>query len=102
MFAFLAPLAGMLTAICGSMVGRALLALGMGFVTYKGADTSINWLLTQIKNNIAALDPAIVQFLAFLWVDKAISVMFAAYTSAALIRMAGGSTITKLVTKGGS
>lgn len=100
MLAFLAPLAGMLSAITGSLVGRALLALGIGYVTFKGADTSVGWLLTQIKTNISALDPRIVQFLAFLWVDKAISMIFASYTAAAAIRMAGGTSITKMVTKG--
>lgn len=93
-------LAGVLLNIVGSVVGRALLALGIGYVTYKGMDTGINWLFDEIKTNISALDPKVVQFLAFLWVDKAISMMFAAYSAAALIRMAGGSTITKMVTKG--
>lgn len=96
----LMALAGVLLNIVSSVVGRALLALGLGFVTYKGMDTSIGWLLEEIKTNISALDPKIIQFLAFLWVDKAISMLFAAYSTAALIRMAGGSTITKLVTKG--
>jgi hypothetical protein len=96
----LAALAGLLLNLCGSMVGRALLALGMGFVTYKGMNTSIDWLLSSIKSNISSLDPKIIQFIAFMWVDKAISMMFAAYTAAALIKMAGGSSITKLVTKG--
>ena len=93
-------LAGVLLNIVGSVVGRALLALGLSFVTYKGMDTGIGWLLQEIKTNMSALDPRIVQFLAFLWIDKAISMMFAAYSTAAIIRMAGGSTITKLVTKG--
>lgn len=100
MIAFLAPLAGVLTSVTGSVVGRALLALGISFVTFKGADTSVTWLLDQIKGNISALDPRIVQFLAWLWVDKAITMIFSAYTAATVIRMAGGSSITKMVTKG--
>lgn len=100
MLALLAPLAGLLTSITGSIVGRALLALGIGFVTFKGADTSVTWLLEQIKTNISALDPKIIQFLAWLWVDKAISMIFGAYTAAAAIKMAGGNSITKMVTKG--
>lgn len=99
MLAFLAPLAGMLSAIAGSLVGRVLLALGLSYVTYKGADTSVGFLLEQIKTNISALDSRIINFLAFLWVDKAISMVFAAYTSALVIKMAGGTGITKLVTK---
>jgi len=94
-------LVGLLMNVMGSLVGRALLALGMSFVTYKGLSTGIDWLFDGIKSNVSALDPRVVQVLAFLWVDKAISMLFSAYAAAALIKMAGGNTITKLVTKGG-
>lgn len=93
-------LGGLLLNLVGSMVGRALLALGMGYVTYKGFDVGVQFLLTTIKNNLAGLPTEIVQFLAFLWVDKAIGMVFSAYAAAALIRMAGGNSFTKLVTKG--
>lgn len=99
MFAFLAPLGGLLVSIVGSVVGRVLVALGMSYVTYNGADTAIGWLLDQIKTNTAALDPQIVRFLAFLWVDKAIAMIFSAYSAALLIKTLGGSGFTKLVTK---
>lgn len=95
-----AALAGMLLNLVGSVAGRALLALGMGFVTYKGMNGGIDWLFQSIKSNINLMDPKIVQFLAFLWVDKAISMMFGAFAAALVVKMAGGSTITKLVTKG--
>jgi len=98
--AFLWALGGLLLNLVGSVAGRALLALGMGFVTYKGFDVGVNWLLQQIKDNMNGLPVDIVQFLAFLWVDKAIGMIFSAYAAAAAIRMAGSGTITKLVTKG--
>jgi hypothetical protein len=94
-------LGGLLLNLVGSVAGRALVALGMGFVTYKGIGTAIDWLLAQIKDNISGLPVEVVQFLAYLWVDKAISMLFAAYTAAALIRFAGSDSMTKLVTKGG-
>lgn len=99
MFAFLAPLGGLLVSIVGSVVGRVLVALGMSYVTYQGADLAITWLLDEIKANTMALDPRIGKFLAFLWVDKAIAMVFAAYSSALLIKTLGGSGFTKLVTK---
>lgn len=96
----LMPLLGGLLTICGSLVGRVLLALGMGFITYQGFDVGIGWLLTQIKANITSLPPQVSQFLAFIWLDKAIGLVFSAYSAATLIRMAGSTKITKLVTKG--
>lgn len=94
----MALLGGLLT-IAGSMVGRVLLALGMSYVTYSGFDFSINWLLDRIKDNMAALPSDVVAFLAWCWVDKAIGMLFSAYAAALVVKLAGGTTLTKLVTK---
>lgn len=40
-----------------------------------------------------------VAFLAWLWVDKAIGMLFSAYTAAIGIKMAGGTSFTKMITK---
>lgn len=96
----LMALGGLLLNLVSSVAGRALLALGMGFVTYKGFDTGVNFLLQQIKDNIAGLPVEIINFLAFLWVDKAIGMIFSAYAAAAAIRLASSGSLTKLVTKG--
>lgn len=99
MFALLYPLGGLLVSIVGTVVGRVLFSLGMAYVSYQGADAAITWLLNQIKTNMAALDPRIVQFLAYLWVDKAIAMIFSAYMAALLIKTLGADGFTKLVTK---
>lgn len=96
----LMALGGLLLNLVGSIAGRALLALGMGYVTYTGFDTAVGFLLQQIKDNMAGLPVEIVQFLAFLWVDKAIGMVFSAYAAAAAIRLASSGSLTKLVTKG--
>lgn len=96
----LIPLLGGLLTICGSLVGRVLLALGIGYVTFKGFDLVITWLLNSIKTNMAAMPVEILNFLAWLWVDKAIGMMFSAYSAAVVIKMAGSANITKMVTKG--
>ena len=94
----MALLGGILT-ICGSMVGRVLLALGMSYVTYSGFDVGINWLLTSIKTNMSAMPADILSFMAWIWLDKAIGLIFSAYSSALLIKMAGSTKFTKLITK---
>jgi len=95
-------IAGLLLRLVGPLTGRILLALGMSFVTYKGVGAGIDWLFQSIKTNIASLDPRVIQFLAYMWVDKAISMIFSAYAAAAAIRLATSGSITKLVTKGSS
>ena len=99
---FLTALLGGLLTIAGSLVGRVLLALGMGFVTFKGFDLTVSWLLDQIKTYVGQMPSDVLSFLAWCWVDKAIGMVFSAYTAAIAVKVAGGSGITKLVTKGGA
>lgn len=91
-------LGGLLT-IAGSMVGRVLIALGMGYVSYSGFDLVVTWLLDQIKADLGAMPADVVSFLGFLWVDRAISMVFSAYSAALVVKLAGSSKLTKLVTK---
>ena len=99
---FLLNLLGGLLTIVSPMVWRVLLALGMSFVTFKGFDLTVAWLLTQIKGYIGGMPADVISFLAWCWVDKAIGMVFSAYTAAIAVKVAGGAGITKLVVKGGS
>jgi len=90
-------LLGGLLSIAGSMVGRVLLALGIGFVTYKGVDVSTAFLVDQIKSNMAGLPIEILNFLAFCWVDKALGMIFSTWTACiAVSGLAGGLTKFKI------
>lgn len=92
-------LLGGLARISGFLVGRVLLALGLSYVTFKGFDIGVDWLLGQIKGGIGSMPSEIVDFLAFLWVDKAIGVMFSCWTACMAVKMLGGGAITKLMMK---
>jgi hypothetical protein len=97
---FISALIGGFMTVAGSLVGRVLLALGMGYVSYTGFNASAGWLLDQIKANMGSMGADTVSFLAWLWVDKAIGLIFSAYSAALVVKMAGGTKLTKLVTKG--
>jgi hypothetical protein len=94
-----ARLIGAFAMAAGSLVGRVLLALGISFVTYTGFDTGVVWLKDQIISNMSAMPAEVVSLLAWLWVDKAIGMTFSAYTAALAIKMAGGNSVTRMVTK---
>ena len=94
-----ALLGGLATAM-SSMVGRVLLALGLSYVTFSGYDLAVNWLLDQIKADINSMPVEVASFLGYLWIDRAVSMIFSAYTVALGIKMAGSTTITKMVQKG--
>lgn len=91
-------LGGLLT-VAGSLTGRVLLALGMSYVTYKGFNLGADWLLNSIKGSFGAMPADILSFLAWMWVDRAISMIFSAYAVALSFKTMGGN-LTKLVTRG--
>lgn len=100
--ALLMAIGGLLLQLAASMVGRVLLALGLSYVTYSGFDVGVTWLLDQIKANFTGMGADTASFLAWLWVDKAIGLIFSAYSAALVVKMAGGTKLTKLVTKSGA
>lgn len=82
-----------------SFVGRALIALGLGYATYTGFQALGTYGLGQIKDAFGGMGADAAGLLGYLWVDKAISVIFSAYTSALALKMAGSTSVTKLVHK---
>lgn len=94
----LTSLLGGLLSICSSLVGRVLMALGLSYVTYSGFSLGADFLLNEIKVNLGSMPADILSFLAWLWVDRAISMIFSAYAVALTYKTAGGN-ITKLVRK---
>ena len=73
-----------------------LVALGLGFVTYKGADVAVLWVFSYVKNTFNVLDGQTLSFIAWLWVDKAVSMLFSAFTTALAIKtLASGLTALK-------
>ena len=91
---------GMLTLVT-SMVGRVLLALGLSYVTYTGFEMLSDRVLGDIKGYMNALPVEVASFLGYLWVDKAIAMIFSAYLVAMGIKALGNSSITRLVFGGG-
>lgn len=98
--AVFAVVVGVLLEIMASTVGRVLLALGMGFVTFSGTNVAITFLENAIKDSISTMPAQIVSFLAWCWVDKAISLMFSTYAVCMAFKLAGSTVMRKIVQKG--
>lgn len=82
-----------------SLVGRVLLALGLSFVSYTGFSTVGTYALSQIQSSFSGMPVEALGLLGYLWVDKAITVIMSGYTSALAIKMAGATSLTRLVRK---
>lgn len=96
--AFLPALIGALAAAMGTLAGRVLIALGIGFVTYKGIDVGVAALKQSVISGVQSQSADIVGLLGFLWVDKALTVVFSAFTVALSMKAIGGS-VKKMVAK---
>lgn len=90
---------GVLAMILPSLVGRVLLALGIGFVAFTGFQVSMNFLYSQMQTYMAGMPADVLSLLGFLWVDKAIGALFSAFTVALSIKTATAGIVRKMVLK---
>lgn len=95
--AFIAVILGGLIQICGSLVGRVLVALGLSVVTYSGLSVSIDFLKMQAVTAALSLPPEVVGMLSVLKVGTCISIIFSAMAARLLINGLTGDTIKKWV-----
>ena len=97
--AFIAVILGGLIQICGSLVGRVLVALGLSVVTYSGMAVSINYLKSQAVSAALGLPPEVVGMLSVLKVGTCISIIFSAMLARLVVTGLTGDTVKKWVLK---
>jgi hypothetical protein len=99
MFAvFIPALIGAFAAAMGTLAGRALIALGFGFVSYKGIDLAIGKLKDAAIAGLQGIPSDAVALVGYLWLDKALSVIFSAVVVALSMKALNG-TVKRLVAK---
>jgi len=97
---FVVPaLVGALVTAAGSIVGRVLISLGIGFVTYSGIDFLLNALKTQVVSGFGGLPATAVGILGLMKVDVAISIIFSALLARLVLNGLTSGKITKMILK---
>lgn len=96
---FLATLGGVLLNIAGSFLLRMLVAAGISLVTYKGINTTLDWLKGQAISSIQGLNGDIMGMIGVLQVGTCISIIFSAMTARLLITGFSSDTVKRWVTK---
>lgn len=96
---FIAALLGGLVSAAGSLVGRVLIALGVGFVTYQGLDVTLTFIKTQTLNTISTLPPEVFQIASTLQVGTAINILASAYVAKMTIAGLTSGAVKKMVWK---
>lgn len=95
---FISALLGALATAMGSLAGRAMIALGIGFVTYKGIDLAIDSLKAQVVTSIRGVPGDALSLIGYLWLDKALTVVFSGIVVVLSMKAIGGS-VKKVVLK---
>ena len=95
---FLPALIGALASSVGSLIGRACIALGIGFVTYKGIDVVMGNLRSLVVSGVSSIPSDAAGLLGYLWFDRAISMIISAVVASMALTALGGS-IKKMVLK---
>lgn len=81
----------------GSLVGRVLVSLGVGFVVYNGADTMLDFVRTNVLNQLQMLPPELFTVLSLLQVPAVINVYFSAWTASLAITGLQSGSFVKMV-----
>jgi hypothetical protein len=93
-----ALIGGLATAMT-SLVGRVLIALGVSFATFTGVSLLFSSLLTDVQSSMNSLPADALAFLAYMWVDKAITLIFSAFTAALTLKLGASGTVTRMILK---
>lgn len=95
---FFPALVGALAAATASFVGRAVLALGFGVVTYSGLSVAIVVIKQNVISSVNSLPAQAFNLFGYLWFDKALTLIFSAVAASLAMRLVGGS-VKRMVLK---
>ena len=71
-------LAGALIQIVGTLVGKVLISLGVGYVTYSGVQASLTYVKGQALGSLTSIGGVAVQLMGVLNLDQALNLIFSA------------------------
>lgn len=95
--AFVAALLGGLLELTKSIVGRVLVALGIGVATYSGLSVTLSFLKSQALSALAGAPAGLVSLLGFLGVGEAISIISSAYIARLALQGLTDGTLKRFV-----
>lgn len=96
---FVAALLGGLVQVAGSIVGRVLIALSIGYVTYSGLSALLDSVKAQVMVLLSGGPATIVTIMALLKVDVAVSIIFSAYAARLVLAGLTSDKLTRMVVK---
>jgi hypothetical protein len=96
---FLASLLGGLVGVAGSLVGRVLLGLGIGYVAYSGVQALVDALKAQVISTLQGAPAVVVTIMSILKVDVCLSILFSALAARLILKGLTSGVIKRMVVK---
>jgi hypothetical protein len=96
---FIASLIGGLVQAAGTLVGRVLLSLGIGYLTYTGVDASLAWVRDQVVAASGGLPGQTLAVLGALRAGSGLSVVFSALAARLVLSGLTSGSIKRMVLK---
>jgi hypothetical protein len=90
---------GGIVSALGTLVGRVLISLGIGYVTFTGVDASFEWAKAQFLGGLSGLPAGAVGLMGLLKVGVCVSMLLSALTTRLVISGLTSGTIKRMVTK---
>lgn len=88
---------GALLSIIGSMVGKVLIALGVGYVQYKGVEFLFNKLVDIINAQVINIPPQVLQVMSMLGLGVAFNLLLACITIKAALGGVFNGGLVKMI-----
>jgi len=96
---FIGSLLGALIQAAGTIAGRVLISLGIGFVSFQGIDASILWAKSMVIANISSAGANTIAAASAMKIGTCISILTSALTARLMLNGLTGGTLKKLVYK---
>lgn len=93
-------LLGGLIQVAGTLVGRVLVSLGIGFVTYTGINLFFDSAKTSLIAAISAQAPVVVQLAGVLQIGTCVNIMISAALAKLALQGLTNGSLTRMITKG--
>jgi hypothetical protein len=90
-------LLGGLISVAGTIVGKVLLSLGIGYVAYQGVDTAMEWVKVVFLSGVSGLPADAVGVMATMKVGVCFSMLFSALTIRLVMAGLTGGAIKRMV-----
>lgn len=96
---FVAALLGALVSGAGSIVGRVLISLGIGYVTYTGLSLLAGAIKTQVVGLLGSAPGQMIAVMSLLKIDVAVSILFSALAARWVLAGLTSGALTRMIVK---